>query len=93
MQTNSDQARLGNIWIMNTKVQKRLRLGDVGSVWISCDIFNTLNNQSMNRQYPADMGNYYISYATPRYSPYKRSSEPNESVNPLVVRFGVRFQF
>jgi len=93
MQTNSDQARLGNVWVMNAKVQKRIRLGDVGSVWISCDIFNTLNNQVMNRQRPADMGNYYISYATPRYSPYSRSSEPNEVVNPLVLRFGVRFQF
>ena len=93
MQTNSDQARLGNVWVMNTKVQKRLRLGDVGSVWISCDIFNTLNNQVMNRQRAADMGNYYISYTPARYSPYSRSSEPNEVVNPLVLRFGVRFQF
>jgi len=93
MQTNSDQARLSNVWVMNTKVQKRLRLADVGSVWISCDIFNTLNNQVMNRQRPADMGNYYISYATPRYTPQSRSSEPNEVINPLVLRFGVRFQF
>lgn len=44
MQTNSTEARLGNIWVMNAKVQKRLMVGDVGSVWISCDIFNTLNN-------------------------------------------------
>ena len=93
MQTNTDQARLGNVWVMNSKIQKRLRLGDTGSVWISCDIFNTLNNQVLNRQRPLDMGSYYISYATPRYSPYSRSGEPNEVINPLVLRFGVRFQF
>ena len=93
MQTNSDQARLGNIWMMNTKVQKKLLLGDTGSVWLSCDIFNALNNQSMNRQRPADMGSYYISYNPARYVPYSRSSEPNESLNPLILRFGVRFQF
>ncbi len=91
MQTNSTEARLGNIWIVNTKIQKRLVLGDTGSVWISCDIFNTLNNQSLNRQLPADMGNYYVHNG--RYSPYSRESEPNESINPLVLRFGVRFQF
>ena len=93
MQTNSDEARLGNIWIMNTKVQKRLMVGDLGSVWISCDIFNTLNNQSMNRQLPANMGSYYISYTPARYTPYRRESEPNESLNPLILRFGIRFQF
>lgn len=93
MQTNTDQARLGNVWVVNTKVQKRLKLGDVGSVWISCDIFNTLNNQVMNRQRYNRMGNYYVSYSTPRFSPYRRAGEPNEVVNPLVLRFGVRFQF
>lgn len=96
MQTNKDQARLSNVWVVNTKVQKRLRLGDVGSVWISMDVFNTLNNQIMNRQRPADMGNYYLGYwsdGSDRLSPYSRESEPNETINPLVFRFGVRFQF
>ncbi|MCJ7580130.1 MAG: carboxypeptidase-like regulatory domain-containing protein [Candidatus Aminicenantes bacterium] len=93
MQTNSDQARLGNIWVMNAKVQKRLLVGDFGSVWISCDIFNALNNQSMNRQRAANMGSYRVSYTPARYYPYLRSSEPNESLNPLILRFGVRFQF
>ena len=93
MQTNSTEARLGNMWVMNAKVQKRLTVGDLGSVWISCDIFNTLNNQAMNRQRAANMGDYFISYTPARYSPYSRSSEPNESLNPLILRFGVRFQF
>lgn len=93
MQTNSTEARLSNIWIVNTKVQKRLVLGDTGSVWLSLDIFNTLNNQTLNRQLPADMGSYRISYSPARYYPYSRESEPNESINPLVLRFGVRFQF
>jgi hypothetical protein len=91
MQVNSDQARLGNVWVMNTKVQKRLVLGETGSVWISCDIFNTLNNQVLNRQRAADMGNYYIHNGN--YIPQFRSGEPNEVINPLVLRFGVRFQF
>ncbi|MFC2166651.1 carboxypeptidase regulatory-like domain-containing protein [Acidobacteriota bacterium] len=93
MQTNSDQARLPNVWVMNTKVQKRLKVGDIGSVWISCDIFNTLNNQTLLRQRAANMGSYYISYTPARYSPYLRGSEPLSVLNPLVLRFGVRFQF
>ncbi len=92
-QTNTDQARLGNVWVMNAKVQKRLMVGDLGSVWISCDIFNTLNNQTMNRQRELDMGSYRVSYTPARYYPYSRSGEPNEIINPLVLRFGVRFQF
>ncbi|MFC2161884.1 carboxypeptidase regulatory-like domain-containing protein [Acidobacteriota bacterium] len=91
MQVNSDQARLGNVWVMNSKVQKRLVLGDTGSVWISCDIFNTLNNQVLNRQRANDMGNYYVHNGN--YIAQSRTGEPNEVVNPLVLRFGVRFQF
>ena len=93
MQTNSDQARLPDVWVMNAKVQKRLKLGDTGSVWISCDIFNTLNGQTLLTQRPANMGTYYVNYTPARYYPYSRESEPQTSLNPLVLRFGVRFQF
>lgn len=90
---NNDEARLKDIWIMNLKVQKRLRLGDLGSVWISADMFNALNSQELNRQLTSDYGDYIVSYSTPRFSPTRRFAEPNEAINPLVFRLGVRFQF
>lgn len=93
MTSNNNEPRLPNIWMTNLKVEKMLKLGDTGRVWFSMDVFNALNNQRMNRQRSTDMGNYYISYTPARYTPYARSGEPNESVNPLILRFGLRFQF
>jgi hypothetical protein len=90
---NNDEARLKDIWIANLKLQKRLTLGDLGSVWISVDMFNALNNQELNRQLTSDYGNYYVSYSPARYTPTPRFAEPNEAINPMVFRLGVRFQF
>ena len=90
---NNDEALLKDIWIANLKLQKRLTLGDLGSVWISVDLFNALNSQELNRQLTSDYGNYYVSYSTPRYSPEPQFAEPNEAINPMVFRLGVRFQF
>jgi len=91
--TNENEARLGDIWIVNAKVQKRLVLGDTGSVWLSVDLFNAFNNQSMNRQRSAYYGEYRTHYSTPRFYPNSQFEEPNESLNPLILRVGVRFQF
>ncbi|MCK4647102.1 MAG: carboxypeptidase regulatory-like domain-containing protein [Candidatus Aminicenantes bacterium] len=93
MRTNETEPRLPTMWVLNLKLEKMLSLGDTGKVWISCDAFNALNNQTMNRQRTTEYGDYYVNYPTPRYYPSTRIGEPNESLNPLVLRFGIRFQF
>jgi hypothetical protein len=93
MRTNETEPRLPAMWVLNLKVEKMLTLGDTGKVWLSCDIFNALNNQTMNRQRGTEYGDYYVNYVIPRFYPETRIGEPNESLNPLVLRFGIRFQF
>jgi hypothetical protein len=93
MRTNETEPRLPAMWVLNLKVEKMLTLGDTGKVWLSCDIFNALNNQTMNRQRGTEYGDYYVNYPIPRFYPETRIGEPNESLNPLVLRFGIRFQF
>jgi hypothetical protein len=90
---NNDEARLKDVWVLNLKLQKRLTLGDLGSVWLSADMFNALNNQTLNRQRDSYYGNYRINYTPARFYPNRRFAEPNESLNPLIFRLGVRFQF
>jgi hypothetical protein len=93
--TNENERRLSDMWVLNLKVEKMLSLGDTGKVWISCDIFNAFNNQTMNRVRNEYYGTFYTDTPTTwtSFSPNKRFSEPNESLNPIVLRFGIRFQF
>jgi hypothetical protein len=93
MKANGDEPRLSDVWVLNMKLQKRLMVGDLGSVWLSVDAFNALNSQPLNRERSGYFGAYYISYTPARYSPERRYREPNESINPLTFRVGIRFQF
>jgi hypothetical protein len=91
MRTEENQPRLPAMWVLNLKLEKMLSLGDTGKVWISCDAFNALNNQSLNRQRETYYGTMRTN--TAQYFPGTRIGEPNETLNPLVLRFGIRFQF
>jgi hypothetical protein len=93
LRSNDNEPRLPNIWLINLKVEKMLTLGETGKIWLSADVFNAFNNQSLNRQRTTDYGDYVVSYTPARYYPATRIGEPNEAINPIVVRFGVRFQF
>jgi hypothetical protein len=93
MQQNNNEGRLPNMIVVNFKLEKMMSLGDVGKVWLSIDAFNAFNNQTMNRQRTSDFGNYYVSRTTNLYAPYSRNAEPNEALNPIVLRLGLRFQF
>jgi hypothetical protein len=83
--------RLPTFYDLNLRLEKRLRMADVGNIYIMADVFNTLNSNILNRKYAYDLGTYYVD--TGAYSPAAHNGEPNEVLNPLVVRFGVRFQF
>jgi hypothetical protein len=83
--------RLPTFWNLNMRVEKVLRVGDIGRIYLMADAFNVFNNNVLNRQRDIDLGTYYADDA--RHSQYSRSGEPNEVLNPRVFRFGVRFQF
>jgi hypothetical protein len=90
-----NRTRLPDMWVLNLKLEKMLSLGDTGKVWISADVFNALNNQSMNRERSSYYGSYEIEPSSGWTGFYsnRRHAEPNESLNPLIIRFGLRFQF
>jgi hypothetical protein len=84
-------SRLPTFWNLNLRLEKVLRVGDMGRIYIMVDMFNVFNNNVMNRRRDYDYGTYYVSDQS--HSPYSRSGEPNEVLNPRVFRLGVRFQF
>ncbi len=83
--------RLANFFNLNLRLEKILRIGDTGRVYLMVDAFNVFNNNVLNRQRPVNPGDLYLSDMT--FSADSRSGEPNEILNPRVFRFGVRFQF
>ena len=83
--------RLPTFWNLNMRLEKVLRIGDIGRIYLMADAFNVFNNNVMNRQRDIDFGTYYAD--TGYHSYYSRAGEPNEILNPRIFRFGVRFQF
>ncbi|MBA7494668.1 hypothetical protein ES702_05245 [subsurface metagenome] len=83
--------RLPTFYNLNMRLEKVLRVGDIGRIYVMIDVFNFFNNNVMNRRRDYDYGTYYV--ADQEHSAYSRSGEPNEVLNPRVFRLGVRFQF
>jgi len=83
--------RLPNMWYANFRVEKMIPMGERGRAYMTADVFNLFNSHTMNRRRAINLGTYYVD--TDRFVPYARSGEPNEILNPRVVRFGVRFEF
>jgi len=84
-------SRMPNFYSLNMRLERVLRIEDIGRIYIMIDVFNVTNNNVMNRRRDYDYGTYYIADAS--HSEYSRSGEPNEVLNPRVFRLGVRFQF
>jgi hypothetical protein len=76
---------------VNLRLEKVLRIGDMGRIFIMVDAFNVFNQNILNRQLTDNPGTYYLHSGN--FSANARSAEPNEVLNPRVFRFGVRFQF
>jgi hypothetical protein len=86
--------RMPTFWNVNLRLEKILRIGDTGRVFMMVDVFNLLNQNILNRQRDVDNGQIYLRTGqAPTISPYARSGEPNEVLNPRIFRFGLRFQF
>jgi hypothetical protein len=84
-------SRLPTMYNLNFRLQKVLKIGDVGRVYLMVDVFNVFNSNLLNRQRSVNPGTIYIHSGG--FSANTRSGEPNEVLNPRVFRFGVRFQF
>lgn len=83
--------RLENHWIANFRIEKLLKMGDIGKVWIMLDVFNVFNNAMLNRRYDRNLGTYYPHDGSFIENP--TSFMANEILNPRIFRIGIRFQF
>lgn len=81
----------GNLTI---RLEKMIRLGDTGRIYLMADLFNVFNTATMIQRYDRDHGTYYI-YSDPanNYFRPQRDFDPYAILNPRLLRFGVRFSF
>jgi hypothetical protein len=83
--------RMPTFWNMNMRLEKILRIGDTGRIYLMVDAFNVFNQNILNRQRTVRPGTIYLDDMS--FSANSISGEPNEVLNPRLFRFGVRFQF
>ena len=92
-----NRSRLGNVWAVNVKVEKMIKLGDISRMYFSADIFNVFDVHPFLRQYEKNYGSFRfagngstaVSLWTP---PAATQGAYNEMMNPLLLRLGMRFQ-
>ncbi len=82
---------LPTFYQLNLRLEKMIKLGDTGRIYLMADAFNVLNSAIINRRYDRNEGTYYA--ATGVFRPYANNFRINEILNPFIARFGVRFQF
>jgi hypothetical protein len=93
---NSD--RLGSVLVVNFKLEKVLKLGTGGRMYLSVDMFNAFNTQIVTRKYNRALGTFRQQGAIGSETPYSYANPVatqglnNEILNPLVFRLGVRFE-
>jgi hypothetical protein len=87
--------RLPMFYNLSLRLEKMLRLGDTGRIYVMADLFNVLNSTIENRRYQKFIGTSYIypNSAQNRFVPYLQNYALNEIINPRVMRVGVRFTF
>jgi len=79
---------------LNMRLEKEVRLGDTGRIYLMADGFNVLNKAVINRRYAKNEGTLYIySNGSMKFSKYANNYQINEYLNPFIMRLGVRFTF
>ena len=79
---------------LNLRLEKMIKLGETGRIYVMADAFNLTNTATINRRYDMNEGTYYIySDGTTGFQPYAFNNVVNEIMNPFIMRLGVRFQF
>jgi len=86
-----DNFRLPNFMNLNLRLEKIIRAGDIGRIYIMADLFNVLNSATVLRRYEFHHGTYYVHDGS--FSQTATDGIANEILNPRVLRLGVRFQF
>jgi hypothetical protein len=91
----NDRTHLGNVWVINLKFEKMFKVGGLGKMYFSADVFNSLNAKTILRKRDIGYGTFYYESGTlvDYASPSETSGFNNEVMNPLLVRLGMRFQF
>jgi hypothetical protein len=87
--------RLDPLINIGLRVEKMLRLGDTGHIYIMGDLFNVLNEDTIIRRQQKYAGAYYH-YAGgvgDRWVPWPQYYNIDGTLNPRVARVGVRFTF
>jgi hypothetical protein len=87
--------RLNTFYRFDIRVEKMIKFGDTGRIWLMADIFNVFNSTLENRRYQKSWGTYNNNVApTADTFTYDLSAYTlNEVLNPRVARLGVRFTF
>jgi len=79
------------LWRVDLRLEKMLKIGDIGRAYLMVDIFNPFNSSIINRRYQRYHGQYFVN--TGQFVPDPNDFKANEVLNPRLVRFGVRFTF
>jgi len=80
---------------MSVRLEKMLKIMETGRIYLMADVFNAFNLTVAENRNNKTLGNYYI-YPDPaqnQFVPNITSYQLTKILNPLVARFGVRFQF
>ncbi|MDH4196580.1 MAG: hypothetical protein OEW05_04160, partial [Candidatus Aminicenantes bacterium] len=87
--------RLPLFYNLTLRLEKMLRLGDTGRIYVMADLFNVLNLTIENRRDQKNHGSYYVypNAAQNKYVKYNQYYALNEIINPRVMRIGIRFTF
>ena len=81
---------LPTFYQLNLRLEKMIKIGDNGRIYLMADAFNALNSAIINRRYDQNEGTYYT--VSGHFSKYANNYKINEILNPFIARFGVRFQ-
>ena len=76
---------------LDLRLEKMIKVSDTMRIYLMADAFNLFNVATHLRRYTYDYGTYYAHNGN--FSPNSTSGLLNEVLNPLIFRFGVRFQF
>jgi len=83
--------RMPSYFTLDLRLEKLVRLGDSGRIYLMADIFNVLNRNTIIRRYQRRLGTWYVQGDT--FTERADCYMPNQIINPRVIRFGVRFAF
>ena len=89
--TRFGSERLANFYNLSLRLEKMIKVGDIGKVYLMADIFNALNSAIITTRNYREHGTYYVdnSYFRPNVNDYKAT----QILNPRVMRLGLRFLF